>query len=249
MPVLLCFHGYGESAASFCFLEKYIGDKFMIIAIDLPFHGKTEWNEGLTFTPIDLLEIIRQIVPASSTSSQMVVAGFSMGGRIALSLLEYIPHQIKKILLLAPDGLKMNGWYWLATQQKQGNQLFRAVMKKADLFLEILRTAHKMRLVNPGIYKFTDQYIRNEKAREDLYKRWTTMRKFKPNRQKIKTIIVENKIPVKLLYGEHDRIIRFETGEEFKNEIDPYGELYIIPSGHQVLQEKNIDLIVGLLKD
>src|ERR1035437_4038700 len=47
--LLLCFHGYGEMAGSFLFLEKSLGKEYTMIAIDFPFHGKTNWQEGLLF--------------------------------------------------------------------------------------------------------------------------------------------------------------------------------------------------------
>ncbi len=249
-PILLCFHGYGESAASFCFLEKYIGNDFTIIAIDLPFHGETSWREGLDFTPPDLLEIIQEITrDCSHHTSKMYIAGFSMGARIALGLLPYMPDRIKKMVCLSPDGLRTNGWYWLATQNKTGNAFFRATMKKPGLFLGILLIAKKLHLINPGIYTFMGHYLNTKEARNNLYNRWTAMRKFRPARQKIKSIICDNHIPVILLYGAHDRITRFERGKEFTRGIEDHCELRVIPSGHQLLHEKNIELIVGLLKD
>jgi pimeloyl-ACP methyl ester carboxylesterase len=249
-PVLLCFHGYGESGVSFSFLEKYIENDFIIIAIDLPFHGKTEWSEGLIFTQQDLLKIIQQIINTfSGNNPEIYFLGFSMGARVALDLLLYWPNQIKKIVLLAPDGLKINGWYWFATQTVLGNNSFRFVMNNPRLFLTMLHAANKIHMINQSIYKFMDHYINNKQVRIDLFNRWTTMRKFKPDLQKIKSLIMINKIPVKLIYGEHDRIIRFETGKKFMHGIEKYCTLKIIPSGHQVLQEKNIELIVDLLKN
>src|SRR6185295_514490 len=59
--IVLCFHGYGESEASFHFLENHIPPEYTIIAIDLPFHGKTNWQEGLTFWVADLLAIVEAL--------------------------------------------------------------------------------------------------------------------------------------------------------------------------------------------
>ena len=53
--LLLCFHGYGEDAYSFSFLEKHLGETYSLIVIDFPFHGKTVWKDGLLFTANDLL--------------------------------------------------------------------------------------------------------------------------------------------------------------------------------------------------
>jgi pimeloyl-ACP methyl ester carboxylesterase len=44
--LIFCFHGYGENAVSFAIFEEILGDRFTLIAIDFPFHGKTDWQEG-----------------------------------------------------------------------------------------------------------------------------------------------------------------------------------------------------------
>ena len=59
--LLLCFHGYGESAASFAFLGEALGGDFTILAVDLPHHGQTEWNDGLYLSPRDLLHVLQKI--------------------------------------------------------------------------------------------------------------------------------------------------------------------------------------------
>jgi pimeloyl-ACP methyl ester carboxylesterase len=248
--VLICFHGYAESAGAFSFLEKYIENDFTLIAIDLPFHGQTEWNDGPTFTSDDLHKIIQSvIIHLSLTNPEIYLLGFSMGGRIALGLLSFMPSQIKRILLLAPDGLRMSKWYWLATQTAPGNKLFSFAMKKPELFLGILHVANKARLLNQSIYKFIDHYINNKQVRIDLYNRWTVLRKFKPDLKKIKSLVIKNKIAVKLIYGQYDRIIFSKGGQKFRRGIEPYCDLYVIPAGHQMLNEKNIDPITRLLKN
>ncbi|MGZ8551956.1 MAG: alpha/beta fold hydrolase, partial [Chitinophagaceae bacterium] len=50
---VVCFHGYGEDATLYAFLEKYAGNQFTFYSIDLPFHGQTAWNEGLNFSHND----------------------------------------------------------------------------------------------------------------------------------------------------------------------------------------------------
>jgi pimeloyl-ACP methyl ester carboxylesterase len=245
--LLLCFHGYGESAASFAFLEACFGHEFTILAIDMPFHGETEWEEGLFFNPSDLQAIVKKIVSGlPGLRKGWWLLGYSMGGRVALQLLELIPDKVERLLLVAPDGLKMNGWYWLATQTRWGNRLFRWTMQYPGWFFLILRACNKLRLVNRSIYKFTFNYIGDKPVRNDLFRRWTTMRAFRPDIEAIRSLIREKQIPVRLLYGQYDRIIRWETGEKFCKGIEPYGKLEIAPAGHQLLQAKHMDELAFL---
>jgi pimeloyl-ACP methyl ester carboxylesterase len=245
--LLLCFHGYGESAESFSFLEKSIADDFTLLAINFPFHDKTIWNEGLVFSPEDLVNIINKII--SPENSQIYLLGFSMGGRIALHLLQSIPNKIEKVILLAPDGLKMNFWNWLATQTSIGNKLFHFTSNKPSWFFLLMNIANKLRLVNKSVFKFANHYLHDKQVRNDLYKRWTVMRQFNPNIKKIRQDIRTDTIQLRLLYGKFDKVIRYKNAEKITKGIESNCILSIINSGHELLKEKNAYEIIRLIKN
>lgn len=248
----ICFHGYGEEAISYEFLSKYAGDRFTFISVNLPFHGNTEWNDGLQFTQSDLSEIVEEILIKNNSKLQtsnfkLTLLGFSLGGRAALCLSQVIPDKIEKLVLLAPDGLKVNFWYWLATQSWVGKRFFRFTMKYPGWFFGFLKLLNKLGFVNASIFKFVNYYIGDAKVRQLLYDRWTTLRKLKPGIKQIKDIVRKNNIQVRLVYGKHDRIILSSVGERFKMGIEEFCSLSVIQSGHQVLHEKHIDEILPAL--
>lgn len=249
--LLFCFHGYGESGESFAFLGAALGEDYTIVAIDLPFHGLTEWKEGLFFDPQQLPVLLQGIaarLPGRSAAWRLL--GYSMGGRIALQLLESSPEIIEKMVLLAPDGLVVNPWYWLATQTRAGNRLFRRTMQRPGWFFLLLRLGNAFRLVNPSVYKFTVNYINDDRVRQDLYTRWTTMRGFRPHLSAIRDLIRARRLPVVLIYGRYDRIIRWERGERFRKKgIAAYCRLILISTGHQLLRTQYLDVILSALKD
>ncbi|HWB92033.1 MAG TPA: alpha/beta hydrolase [Puia sp.] len=246
--LLFAFHGYGESAESFGFLREALEADFTVVAIDLPFHGKTEWHEGSYLDPPTLLDVMHGIASGiPSISADWWLLGYSMGGRVALQMLELAPAKIRRLVLLASDGLQMNPWYWLATQTGPGNRLFRWTMKRPAWLFFLLRTGDLLRLVNPSIYKFTAHYVDDERVREMLYARWTTMRGFRPRLAPASKLIREYRIPVRLLYGSYDRIIRWERGERFRRRTIPFCELTLLPAGHQLLQAKFLEVIVKAL--
>lgn len=249
--VVLCFHGYGEDGTMYSFLEKHAGNEYLFVAIDLPFHGRTVWNEGLVFTYIDLEKIISEILQenGNGAGSNLTLMGFSLGGRMALSIYLTQPTIAKKVILLAPDGLKVNFWYWLSTRTWIGNKLFAFTMKHPKWFFGFLELMNKMGLVNASIFKFVSFYIGNKEARLLLYQRWTSLRYLKPNLEKIKASVRKYKTPVRLVYGKHDRIILPVRGEQFRMGIEEYCVLKVIESGHQVLHEKHVEEIVGVLKN
>ena len=246
--LLFCFHGYGESADSFGFLDEALAQQFTVVAIDLPFHGQTEWREPGPLEPRGLLaalEIVAAGFPGLSTGWSLL--GYSMGGRIALQLLELAPEKIRRVVLLAPDGLRVNPWYWLATQTKFGNRLFRWTVQHPGWLFFVLRAGNVVRLVNPSVFKFTSRYIGDVRARQQLYARWTGMSAFRPRLPAIAALIVRDRIPVQLFYGSYDRIIRWERGERFRRSCAPYCQLTLLSAGHQLLQPKFMELIVNAL--
>lgn len=254
--IVICFHGYGESASSFHFLEHIAVDNYRFYAVDLPYHGQTQWNEGNDFTTSELVNIISMIQNlhqltypdwGEKKDEQIILMGFSLGGRVCLNAYEQSPENFKKIILLAPDGLKVNIWYWLATQTWIGNRLFEFTMKKPGWFFKLLKTMNRTRWINQSIYKFVHFYINDEKVRHQLYQRWTGLRKIKPNLPKIKEMIREHKTPVRLIYGRYDRIILPVRGEKFCKGLEPFCNLKVIRSGHQVLHEKHTEEILQAL--
>jgi len=247
---VICFHGYGEDAGSFLFLHKHAGNQYTFYAIDLPFHGKTEWRESLNFSHTDLEKIIALIIAdhqQQTADSKLVLMGYSLGGRIALSLYQSTPAAIEKIVLLAPDGLKVNPWYWLATQTWAGNKLFALTMRHPNWFFGLLKGMNKMGMVNTSIFKFVNYYIGDKEVRQLLYTRWTSLRKLKPNLSRIKSFIVKYKTPVRLIYGKHDRIILPIRGELFQKGIEEVCQLTILDTGHHVLHEKHVSSILTAL--
>lgn len=230
----ICLHGYGETAESFAFLERSAGHLYTYYALDLPFHGQTDWKDPAP----EALQLRELVTGLTGDSTPITLIGFSLGGRVALSLYQAMPEQIEKLVLLAPDGLKLNFWYWLSTQNWLGNHLFAFTMRKPHWFLGFVKWLNKMKLINASIFKFVNYYIGDAQVRQQLYQRWTGLRRIRPDLSLIKEKINEQKTPVKLVYGKFDRIILSSVGEKFRKNIESHAEITLIHAGHQLLQEK-----------
>ena len=113
----VCFHGFGEFAKTFDPVADTLHDH-TLIAIDLPFHGETIWREETELSINGLLRII-SLCPEIG-DKPFGLMGYSMGGRVVLTLFETVPEKINYIVLIAPEGLKANPWYMCPTQPSQG---------------------------------------------------------------------------------------------------------------------------------
>ncbi len=250
----LCFHGYGENGKAFSFLTKYLENQYTFYAIDLPFHGETIWDEGLNLTTCDLQQITNGIFEKhendkpQTTNHKLTLIGFSLGARITLQLYQAMPENVEKMILMAPDGLKVNFWYWLATQNRIGSRVFKFTMRHPAWFLTLLKMLNELKLVNTSIFKFVNYYIGDEQVRKELYERWMTLRKIKPGIKMVKQLIPLQPTSTKLLYGRYDKIILPARGEKFRKGIEAYCDLITIASGHQLLHEKHAGEIIKSLE-
>jgi len=93
-------------------------------------------------------------------------------------------------------------------------------------------------LLNKSIIKFVHQYLDDKEARLLLYKRWTTLRKFKPDLYVVKKNIVNQMIPVRFVFGSYDRIILDKRSNFFKTD-KANVKVLLLQAGHQLLKEKH----------
>ncbi len=175
---IVCFHGFGQAGYRWGMLEPYLGSRFTLIAFDLPFHGATVWNQKENFTVEKLVEILEMALP--NNHHKIYLLGYSMGGRIALRLLQQIPRQIQKAVLLAPDGLHKNFLYRFATHTIVGRNLFYKSMKNPRLLFSIVKKLRDRGTLNRSHYSMAEYYVSNEDSRMAIYYRWMGTRHFQP---------------------------------------------------------------------
>jgi pimeloyl-ACP methyl ester carboxylesterase len=242
---LFCFHGYGEDGSSFAYLEKNLGGIYTLFALDFPVHGKTKWNEKEPFTPNDLIKVLELIHP--NKNNKFSLLAYSMGGRAALHLLQQIPEKVDRIGLVAPDGLHQNIWYRITTQTAFGNKAFAYTMRKPAWFFSVANSTGKLKIVNKSVIKFVHCYLDDKEQRLLLYKRWTFMRKLKPNLKAVKNICAEKNIKLNFLFGEYDRIILSKRANILKHSKNIH--IKVINAGHQLMKEKYANEVASLLND
>ncbi|WP_409296787.1 alpha/beta fold hydrolase [Peribacillus sp. SCS-26] len=97
---IVCFHGLGNSGASFLELAEHLMDHYHIISFDNPGHGKTssfEKEEEYLFSSIaNWYGRVLQLV----VSGPFYILGHSWGADIALHFAKQFPEKVKGIILL-----------------------------------------------------------------------------------------------------------------------------------------------------
>lgn len=233
--LLLCFHGFGESAMHFNCLEPALGNRFTIVALDMPFHGSTQWREGRPVKPADLDALVGKILERFS-QQRFSLMGYSMGGRLALCIVEQMSGQIDHVILAAPDGLKNNPWHLFVTQTSLGNRLFYYNTYHPKLFFRLLSLWRKWGFLNESVYKFVSHRMDKPEKRQLVYQVWTNMRRMMPDKKRCRQLMKVNNIDTVLLFGRYDRVIPPILGERFADGSFPC-KVLVMDKGHQLLSE------------
>ena len=248
--LLFCLHGYGETGIEFAALGNSLGDAYTLVCPDLPLHGNTRW-EAASFGVEDLYGVLVALAAAEGKNLQasepFCMAGYSMGGRLALSLAERYPDTLSELFLVAPDGLKMNFWYWLSTQTTWGNLLFRKTMERPNWLFSGMEMARSLHLLNQSIYKFTHRFLDDPRQRQDLYTRWTYFRHFRPDKNNLQRLIRRHGLRTLLFFGKYDRIITAKQGRRFARSSGEQTGFYLLEAGHRLLKPSNATTIAEII--
>ena len=163
------------------------------------------------------------------------LCGYSMGGRLSLHFYQHFPELVNRLVLVAPDGLKVNFWYWLSTQTRLGNRFFHYTMEHPGWFLGSVKRLGQYGILNKGVVKYTRRYLGEADNRRALYTIWTCMRHFSPDLRLIKALIRLRRSEVRMIFGQYDQIIRPSQGYRFLRNIGGHCTLRELPTGHQLL--------------
>lgn len=233
--LLICLHGFGESADHFECLNEALGNIYTIVSLNMPFHGKTDWKEAEDFDKEGLKTVIEKILSLTG-KQKFSLMGYSMGGRLALCIVEKMASRINELVLAAPDGLKNNPWHMFVTQTRWGNRLFKHTTYRPQLFFRLLSLSNKLGLINQSIYKFAFHSMDKLEKREQVYFVWTAMRRMMPDKKKCKKLIAQYHIETLMLFGKYDRVIPPSLGYKFSDGTFPC-KIVVLNKGHQLLSE------------
>jgi pimeloyl-ACP methyl ester carboxylesterase len=231
--LLICLHGFGESAAHFHPLTESLGDRYTIVALDMPLHGGTQWEENRVFEKEDLVALV-QMVLQQQGKERFSLLGYSMGGRLSLCLVEKLAGRIDHLILAAADGLRNNPWHMFVTQTTAGNKIFKYNTYHPQLFFALLHTWRKLGLLNQSIYKFVLHRMNEPEKREQVYNVWTNMRHMMPDKKQCKQLLSRYNVLTLLVFGKYDRVIPPVLGTRFADGSFP-SKIVVMEKGHQLI--------------
>jgi pimeloyl-[acyl-carrier protein] methyl ester esterase len=106
---LVLLHGWGSNSRVWDELAAALERRFRVIAIDLPGHGRSDWDAALHTPAAQAWRVHETLAPLTT---RYHLLGWSLGGQFALDLAAAMPAGIERLVLVAttPRFLAGPGW-------------------------------------------------------------------------------------------------------------------------------------------
>lgn len=232
---VLAFHGFGRTGADMAAIASALQDQCTIHAFDLPFHGQSPAPEGTApLAPgewTDCMEAYVAGIPARTVS----LMGYSLGGRLALVLLERVPTLLHRVFLLAPDGLTVSPWFRRAVRYPWGRALGHRFIRHPRIVHGLLNLLHRLGLLHERLYRFLMDQTATAQIRTLVYQVWDSTRLLEPDLANAARNAQAGGIPVHLFLGRHDRVIKPRYGKRLQRHAPDHVKLHLLPTGHRML--------------
>ena len=241
---LLAFHGIGQDSSCFAsFTDSSVSDDYTIYAVDLPFHGQTVWpfEASRPITKTDWKTLISNILQEYNVE-RFTVAGFSMGGKFALVTAELFPDRVDELWLLAPDGITVSPWYWLATHTAAGRWLYRLFVVRIRLLTRIGKPLVRLGLIDRSLLRFAESTLATREQRLRVYRSWVMFRHINPALTALTDSLNRHNIKTRVFLGAFDRVLPARYVLPLTDRLHRY-ELTVLKTGHNRL----VDLVGGVL--
>ncbi|GCC53391.1 alpha/beta hydrolase [Chryseotalea sanaruensis] len=229
--ILLFFHGYGQHGKVFEENSRFLQEEYTCYLFDLFFHGESTWGYGEEVLTKDFWNDILKAFLNTQHIERFSLAGFSMGGRFVFATLEAIPQRVEAIYLMAPDGVKTNFWYNLATYPTIFRKLFRSMILHPSYFYSVANVIHKLGLVDKGLIRFAESQMKTEEMRSRVYHSWVVLRELLFDMRKIASLIRKHGIPTNMVLGKFDKVITIKNMQHLLKHL-PECKVELLDTGH-----------------
>ena len=204
--VQICFHGFGQYKEVFETWPESL-ENVQIYSFDLFFHGESKWKEKNDRLDKAFLKGIFEKFFIEESIKQFSIISFSIGARYIWPLLELFPQKIKKLHLIAPDGISENIWFRLASKSILGQSFFKFLCNHKWLLPTLTKFAHRCKIISQNHFKLAQSQIQNWEKRQQIYQTWILLAKLKYHAKQSTKIIQTQNISCVLYHSINDKII------------------------------------------
>lgn len=230
----LALHGFAQDGSVFAALTPYLPKDTCLIALDLPWHGASDWKKDI-FSTTDIQEAI-DLLLAEKQQVKYSLIGFSFGARLALALTREEAQRWERLVLLAPDGLPRRGWYAFFDHlplvvKKQVARLF----DRSELLLKWANNLYEWKWLDAFSVKFVRQHLQTEANRKRLKGIWLSAAAFPTLKSSCSFLSKTSHQTLQLITGERDAVIPPASFAYLAQQIPTLQWTKIAEAGHDLL--------------
>ncbi len=245
---LICFHGYGRKAEDFAFLLPHLRSDVTLYCFNLFGHGRSHYPEDRiersSISKSEWADIFETFLDAIG-AEKAFIAGYSLGGKTALCLMEKLPERIEGVMLFAPDGMQGFPWYKWASRIPPVRRLIKRQVRRPSLLFATVRILYKLGFIKLRVKSFLEQHTRTGTQRKAVYKIWSMHRDLNPHISHILRNIQRYSIETHMILGRYDPVIRPERVDRAGMRDERQIHEHIVPKGHLLLDSDSITALKG----
>jgi pimeloyl-[acyl-carrier protein] methyl ester esterase len=203
---LVLLHGWGSNLRVWDSLIAALAGRFRLIAIDLPGHGRSDWDPAAHTPAAQAWRVHETLAPLTTRYSLL---GWSLGGQFALDLAAAMPAGIERLVLVAttPRFLAAPGW-GCGTPGASLERLAAAVhldpVRAVDGFLELCVRGCAARTRGLALAMLRSALVRHGRARPEALA-WGLARLKEGD---LRAMLPQVRRPSLVIAGRLDRITR-----------------------------------------
>lgn len=247
--VMLAFHGFGMRGTQFSILEEALGQKYTIYSFDLFFHGETQLfdtsREAVKKSinkkefAQDMLNFLESI---NYHEHKFSLLSYSIGSKLALSLISEIPNQIDEAYFIAPDGIKPNLLLETGSKNRILNHFFWRLVYSPKTVKYLLYKLFQFKYIDASLHHILSNEFKTTKTRLTSYNTITYFAELSLNKKLLIQQINDAEISTHLYFGTKDVLFPPKIGKDFTKNLKN-SNLYIIDDGHDLVKQ-NLNILI-----
>lgn len=230
---LLVLHGYGQEGKKMRAIAE-LAKHHDVFLVDLPGHGKTETRD---ITPRIWCEALSKV-----TGNRISIFAYSLGGSVALSMLESWPEKIEQLILAAPSGIGNDSMYDFSVHTAIGKKLFAAFVKYPWFVLGPIRIAKSLKLIPASLGVFLLSKIDTREKRERLFDRWMQCRYLRVSQRKAIRTLDRQRMKLTLIAGKDDTVVTPGQVKRFVSKVER-AHYFEMNAGHRLYEAEVMEEI------
>ncbi|MCP9235004.1 alpha/beta fold hydrolase [Lewinella sp. JB7] len=207
--VLIAVHGFGRNGARMERLGLHLGDRFTMLAPDLPYHGSSEWFSD-RYSTSDFTALLQQLLDRYP-DRPVYLMGHSLGGRYLSSCLAGLHHDhLRDLVLVAPDGAGGRYTNWIDTLPASLVKPLARLSERPRAILRMSQWLSKRGIINRYSAEYLKYNLNDRPFRRRLAGTLRSVLKFPPRPAAFERALRERNMQCTVFVGDKDPLLHHD---------------------------------------